>query len=222
MTEAPYFENHRRRDRFPWSLYHRDLSARLVRTLGAYGAAPRVLVVGCGLEPEIDGAPEGTLFHGCDLDARAIAECARQNPRLAERLAVCPSPNELPSTGKFAAPFDVVLAKEVVEHLPDPAPWARLLASRVRVGGALVLTTPNYSRLSTLPYLEATVLEWIARRDGYSRKHIHPSKFSRRSLRKLDVGPGMKLARVEVAWTGWTLLGVWLREADVVPSARPG
>ena len=213
MTEAPYFENHRRRDRFPWSLYHRDLSQRLARTLDAYGSAPRVLVVGCGLEPEIDGAPPGTLFHGCDLDARAVEECARLHPHLAARLAVCPSENALPTTGNFAAPFDVVLAKEVVEHLIDPAPWARMLASRVRVGGSLVLTTPNYSRLSTLPYLEATVLEWIARRDGYSRKHIHPSKFSRRTLAKLDVGAGMTLARVEVAWTGWTLLGVWKRVA---------
>ncbi len=83
----------------------------------------------------------------------------------------------------------------------------------MRVGGALVLTTPNYSRLSTLPLLEATVLEWVARRDGYSRAHIHPSKFSTRTLARLDVGPGMRLARIEVAWTGWTLLGVWERVA---------
>jgi len=213
MTDAPYFENHKRRDRFPWSLYHQDLSRRLVRTIADYGAAPRVLVVGCGLEPEIEGAPAGTLFHGCDLDSRAIAECAKLHPQLRDRLAVCPSPSELPSSGDFAAPFDVVLAKEVVEHLDEPAPWARLLASRVRVGGSLVLTTPNYSRLSSLRYLEATVLEWIARRDGYSRKHIHPTKFSKRSLARLDVGGGMAPARVEVAWTGWTLFGVWKRIA---------
>lgn len=213
MTEAPYFENHRRRDRFPWSLYHRDLTQRLARTIAERGSAPRVLIVGSGLEPEIAGAPPGTHFHGCDLDARAIAECARLHPHLADRLAVCPSPHALPVEGAFAEPFDVVLAKEVVEHLDDPAPWARLLASRVRIGGALVLTTPNYSRLSTLPLLEATVLEWIARRDGYSRAHIHPSKFSKRTLARLDVGPGMRLCRVEVAWTGWTLLGVWERIA---------
>ena len=28
-----------------------------------------------------------------------------------------------------------------------------------------------------------------------------------------DVGPGMRLSRIEVAWTGWTLLGIWERVA---------
>lgn len=213
--EAAYFVNHARKDRLPWSLYHRPITDALVRIVRRYHR-PRVLVVGCGLEPTLPGLPEA-VFHACDLDPRAIDACKRALPEMASRLAACPSELELPSEGELAGDFDVVIAKEVVEHLPDPAPWARLLASRVKLGGVLLLTTPNYGLDSTLGLLESTVLEWIARRDGYSRRHIHPSKFTARSFARLDVGPGMRLVEVDVPWTRWTLLGHWTREA-----AAPG
>lgn len=209
--EAAYFVNHARKDRFPWSVYHRPITTALVRAVRRH-PRPRVLVVGCGLEPTLPDLPDAT-FHACDLDPRAIEACARAFPELAERLAVCPSPLELPSDGALAGDFDVVLAKEVIEHLPDPIPFARLLASRVKPGGSLLLTTPNYGLDSSLGLLESTVLEWVARRDGYSRKHIHPSKFTARSLARLDAGPGMRLVEVDVPWTRWTLLGHWTRDA---------
>lgn len=214
-AEAEYFANHARRTRFPWSLYHEGLSKRLANIVREHGPSPRVLVVGCGLEPVVDGAPPGARFHACDLDARAIDRCKALFPDMAERLAVCPDAGTLPAAGAFEAPFDVVLAKEVIEHLPEPAPWAQMLAARVAVGGDLVLTTPNYGRLSTLPLIEATVLEWIARRDGYTRRHIHPSRFDRARLRALDVGPGMRFVEVRATLTNWSLLGRWRRVAAV-------
>jgi 2-polyprenyl-3-methyl-5-hydroxy-6-metoxy-1,4-benzoquinol methylase len=39
--------------------------------------------------------------------------------------------------------FDVVYASEVIEHVPDPAAFAALLAARVADDGVLVLTTPS-------------------------------------------------------------------------------
>jgi len=215
-TEAPYFQNHDRGRRFPWSLYHRDLDRRLARAIGtSKSSQPRILVVGCGLEPQLDleGRVANPLFFACDADARAVHECKARYPEMADRIAVCPSPNELPSEGDFAKPFDFVVAKEVVEHLREPEPWVQALAARVAVGGSLLLTTPNYGRLSLLGFLERTVLEVIARRDGYSRANIHPTKFNRRRLRRLDVGRGMRLERVEVTWTGWAMLGHWKRIA---------
>lgn len=216
MTEAVYFANHARKDHLPWSLYHRPLAAGFRRVL-AEKTGGRVLIVGCGLEPVVPGA-EGVTFFGCDLDPNAISESRRLFPTMADRLAACPSPTELPSEGAFAGDFDVVLAKEVVEHLPQPAPWAQMLARRVRVGGSLLLSTPNYGLDSSLGVLERTVLEWFARRDGYSRAEIHPSKFDRARLRALDVGPGMSLVGIDVPWTRWTLLGHWKR---IAPVARP-
>jgi 2-polyprenyl-3-methyl-5-hydroxy-6-metoxy-1,4-benzoquinol methylase len=217
-SSAPYFVNHERRNRFPWSIYHAELRLRLARVLQARGPGPRVLVVGCGLEPVVEGGPPGARYFACDVDARAIEECRRRQPDLADRLAVCPGPLELPTEGAFAGTFDVVVAKEVIEHLDDPEPWARLCASRVAPGGELVLTTPNYGRLSPLPFLERTVLEWIARRDGYTRRHIHPSKFDRRRLASLQLGEAMQLIEVRTAWTRLTLMGRWRRKPHDPPA----
>ncbi len=218
MTDlgAPYFRNHDRRQRFPWCLYHAELDWRIAKAVRDQSPSPRVLVVGCGLEPRVVGAPTARCF-GCDLDARAIEVCRDRYPDLVDRLAVCPGPFELPSEGDFAGEFDVVLAKEVIEHLDDPERFARGLAERVAVGGELILTTPNYGRLSTLPILERTVLEWVARRDGYSRRHIHPSRFDRRRLAALHLGPDLRLLQVRTAVSGWTLLGRWQR---VAPAER--
>jgi SAM-dependent methyltransferase len=208
---ASYFTNHARRNRFPWSLYHRALAERLAAIVRAHGAQPRVLVVGCGLEPFVAGGPPGARSFGCDIDARAIAACRALYPDMKGRLEVCPSPLELPTDGEFGDLFDVVVAKEVIEHLPAPGAWAEMLAKRVRTGGDLVLTTPNYGRFSTLPLIETTVLELFAWRDGYSRKHIHPSRFDARSLTRLNVGAGMTLVGVEPTWTRWALVGRWTR-----------
>lgn len=208
---APYFDNHDRRDRFPWVLYHGEINWRIARAVRAAGASPRVLIVGCGLEPYVRGGPPDARYFGCDLDPDAVAQCRETFPDAAERIAVCPSPYELPEAPPFSGDFDIVVAKEVIEHVHDPQHWARVLARRVAVGGELVLSTPNYGRWSTLPLIERTVLEWIARRDGYSRRDIHPSPFDRRRLAALAPDEGMQLVGVTRALTGWTLLGRWRR-----------
>jgi 2-polyprenyl-3-methyl-5-hydroxy-6-metoxy-1,4-benzoquinol methylase len=211
-----YFKNHARKDRFPWSLYHHALTRPIARAIAAHGENPRVLIVGCGLESTIHGAPKSTEFFGCDLDTRAIHECKRMHPDRADHYAICPSPYELPrEPAAFLGPFDVVVAKEVIEHTLDPSRWAKALSERLVRGGTLVLSTPNYGRFSTLPIIEATILEWVARRQGFSRRHIHPTKFDRKRLKELDVGqPAMQLMSVSsTPITGWSLLGTWRRDS---------
>jgi SAM-dependent methyltransferase len=202
--QTPYFANHERRRRFPWSLYHRDLEQRLANAIRSLrGNAPAVLVVGCGLEPFVPGV-EGPTYHGADVDPESIQRCRELYPPLANRLATCPSPYELPNGGAFDVQFDAIVAKEVIEHLHEPERWLAALAQRLNTGGELLITTPNYGGFSTLPLLEATLLELLARRDGYSRKHIHPSRFTRRRLEGLSI-PGLQPFRVETTATGWAL-----------------
>ena len=91
MTEgAVYFENHARRNRFPWSLYHAELDRRIARALLGLPKRPRVLVVGCGLDPIVPGRADAVVY-GSDLDGRAIEACRETFPSLDGRLATCPS-----------------------------------------------------------------------------------------------------------------------------------
>jgi len=213
-SDAEYFSNHDRRLKFPWSLYHRGLSRRMARALDELPQPrPRVLVVGCGLEPFVPGA-ERPEYYGVDLDANSVATCSARFPEMKDRLAACPSPYELPQQGAFSVPFDAIVAKEVIEHLDDPERWVRTLAGALAAGGELLLTTPNYGRWSTLPLLEATLLELVARRDGYSRKHLHPSRFDERRFRELSIAPDVRLVAIETTRTGWALFGRWRKDAS--------
>ncbi|HPB98241.1 MAG TPA: methyltransferase domain-containing protein [Polyangiaceae bacterium] len=208
---AEYYTNHERRDRFPWTLYHRPISRRIASIVRARSTLPTILIVGCGLEPYVDGVREISCA-ACDIDPRAIEACKKQYPRQADRFGVSPSAYELPSAEVFDGPFDMIVAKDVVEHVRQPERWARMLAQRLSPGGELLLSTPNYGTGSTLGLLERTVLEWVARRDGYSRRHIHPSRFDAGLFAGLNVGDGMELMEIWHTWNRWAMVGRWRRK----------
>ena len=48
--------------------------------------------------------------------------------------------------------FDIITTSEVIEHVPDPPAMISAIASKLRLGGHLVLTTPTVTRSSALFY----------------------------------------------------------------------
>lgn len=181
MTAQPdYFENHQRARQFPWTLYHapleRDLGAFLQKTAAEHPGGD-ILVVGCGLLHEIDEAPAGLRYTVVDIDPRAVeAVLARKDPRIVGGHVVAPeAPIELGTS------FAGIYAKEVIEHIHAWPTWLTGLRRSLVPGGRLWLSTPNYGE-PWLPTLESTVLELVARKSGFSRRHIHPTRFSKRSL----------------------------------------
>jgi 2-polyprenyl-3-methyl-5-hydroxy-6-metoxy-1,4-benzoquinol methylase len=179
-----YFANHARARQFPWTLYHqpleRDLAAFL-RQVSAEHASGEVLVVGCGLLHELDAAPSGLTFHVVDIDDRAVAAVlARDDLRITGGTVVPPETpidQSLGASRRFAA----IYAKEVVEHVVAWPAWLVGLRRALVPSGRLWLSTPNYGE-PWLPAIESTVLELIARRSGFSRRHLHPTRFSRGAL----------------------------------------
>ncbi|HEX4450992.1 MAG TPA: class I SAM-dependent methyltransferase [Kofleriaceae bacterium] len=199
---SDYFANHQRARQFPWTLYHAPLERDLATFL-AHVRGSRVLVVGCGLLHELDSAPAEMRFTVADIDARAVdAVLARRDPRIEAGFVV---PPEAPI--EHAQKFDAIYAKEVVEHVLAWPGWLAGLRRLLVPGGTLWLSTPNYGE-PWLPALESTVLEVIARRSGFTRRDIHPTRFSKRSLARGLHAAGFADVRVRVtptrlALTAW-------------------
>ena len=179
-VSTDYFANHAHQRRFPWSLYHRPLEADLEDFLVRVSLTrprPQVLVVGCGLFMELDRAPENLELTVVDIDPRAVqAVLDRRDPRIQSAFCVAPSAL-LSSLGRF----DAIYAKEVIEHIVPWPPYLKGALDALQPGGGLWLSTPNYGE-PWLPLIESTALELVARLSGYTRKGMHPSRFSRRSF----------------------------------------
>ncbi|AKM11465.1 bifunctional 2-polyprenyl-6-hydroxyphenol methylase/3-demethylubiquinol 3-O-methyltransferase UbiG [Croceicoccus naphthovorans] len=112
----------------------------------------RVLDVGCGAgllcEPL---ARLGAEVTGVDAANESI-EVARAHAA-GMGLDVTYHAGEL--AGLDAAPFDLVTAMEVIEHVADKPAFVAALADRLAHGGLMVLSTPNRTGASKLLLVEA-------------------------------------------------------------------
>jgi 2-polyprenyl-3-methyl-5-hydroxy-6-metoxy-1,4-benzoquinol methylase len=192
-------------------MYHRPLEASLAGFLlevTRAAASPRVLVVGGGYLHELPLVPASVRLTVIDIDARVVDHVRKiGDPRVERCVAVTPT-SDLASLGTFGA----IYAKEVIEHVPDAGTYLRALVGLLERGGRIWLSTPNYGD-PVLPLVESTVLELIGRLSGYSRKDIHPTRFSQVSLASTLRDAG--LSQVNVEKTPWrlALIGTGRREA---------
>ncbi|HVW27947.1 MAG TPA: class I SAM-dependent methyltransferase [Polyangiaceae bacterium] len=201
VESVDYFSNHRHKLRFPWSLYHRpivrELDSALSQTRGA-----RVLNIGSGpFFERAELACAGKRFTLCDIDTRAVELARTLHGDTLESADVIAPRSPLPYA---AGAFDAVVSMDVIEHVQDPLPW---LCEAVRVlsaGGLFFVTTPNYASPS-LRMIENTVLEAVARSQGFSRRRLHPTKLDALKLNNLLARAGVKRAAIKTISHGWVL-----------------
>jgi len=121
---------------------HRARERFVLDALRALPAPPaRVLDVGCGeghLHPAI--RPLCGALDACDSNAADLWHAARAAPDTPTRRYHVADATALPWDD---ATFDVVLALELVEHVPDPRAVLAELARVLRPGGTLLLTCPS-------------------------------------------------------------------------------
>lgn len=202
MTEhADYFANHAVKLRFPWSLYHAPIVEHASRAMRE-APGPDVLNIGSGPFFELDRLPTvGMHVTACDIDARAIALAKELHGQKLAGADVIEPDKPLPYEG---ARFDLVMAMDVIEHVPDPLPWLRDVWRVLKPGGSAFFTTPNYGSRS-LVAIESTLLEAFARARGFSRKHIHPSKFDEARMRHVLEDVGARDVELRAIAFGWVI-----------------
>jgi SAM-dependent methyltransferase len=149
----------------------------------------RVLDAGCGRSGS-KGIPEGAHVTGIDVDGELLAA----NDRLDERLV-----GDL-QTHPLGSRFDLIICRDVLEHLPDPLAALANMAGALLPGGSLRISVPHVFAPKSLVakatphwfhiwfYRRVMGKEW-AGRPGYPpfrcylRWSLRPSKLTREARR---------------------------------------
>jgi len=182
----------------------RPRCVELVRQALAWGEGPRVAEVGAhyGMNLILLAREFGREVMGYELPENIPAYCA---PLEREGIPVEPfdlyaGPAEAPP------PYDLVLCSEVVEHLfVDVATAIENIRPLVRVGGRVLLTTPNIYRRRNMMRL----------RRGLNVCEKHPARERRAGGRPVDgrIHPReytlFEIAGAFESAPGWRLLRVW-------------
>lgn len=184
-SHQDYFENHSVVVRWPFTLYHKPIEKSLTKTLlkvkkNLANRKIKILIFGCGMFHESHlFSPEMELTL-VDADPRLSEPLKKKlGTHLNYRIVISDQVTELEKN--LTGPYDLIIAKEVIEHITNAEEYLKLFYRVLNDRGHLWLSTPNYGDWS-LPFIERTFLEMIARIKGFSRKHIHPNKYTDQKL----------------------------------------
>jgi SAM-dependent methyltransferase len=185
VNQEEYAQMYRLEDSHWWFVARRNLVLMALRRLlrcrrpsaatGGTAAVPplRLLDVGCGTGGTLERLkPFGNVV-GLDLEPLALAFCRERGHRALVRA----SATRLPF-GDGA--FDVVVALDVLEHIPDHEAAAREIARVLAPGGFVIVTVPAYRSL-------------------WSRHDValmHQRRYRSGEVKRLLGAPGLRVARL--------------------------
>ncbi|MDX1375381.1 MAG: class I SAM-dependent methyltransferase [Burkholderiales bacterium] len=156
-------------------LLARLFGALFYREAVSFVPGGRMLDVGCGNGRFLRKMSAlGWACEGLDFSETAVSVCRAAGLDVRR--------GDLQSAGFDAARFDLVTARHVIEHVPDPAAFLREAARILKPGGRLLIQTPNSAALGR-PWFGAC---WFA--NDIPR---HLVLFARANLDRLAAGCGL-------------------------------
>jgi 2-polyprenyl-3-methyl-5-hydroxy-6-metoxy-1,4-benzoquinol methylase len=157
------------------------------------GGATRILDLGCSTGHLGEGLMRpGREVIGVELDPRLAGEARTRLTAVVESdleaLAAGPVPAAL------VAPFDCVIAADVLEHLRDPWSVVQWAAERLTPTGSLIVSVPNIRHVRTFWKLLVR-RRWPYEPVGiFDRTHLR--WFARANLPELLTGTGLEIAEL--------------------------
>ena len=194
----------------------------------------QALEVGCGLGHLLDWLSDRYQVVGSDINEWALEQARQVVPQ--GRFELCSAEDLSPfSDGQF----QIVIAKHVVEHLPNPAAAIAEFSRVLAPGGLLLLATPNldspmrpWKKERWIGYQDQTHIslkapaEWLGM---LKAQHLQPKKvFSDgfwdapylpllpTRLQKLFFGAPGGLQAI----LGWSIIPLWLGESLIVLAVK--
>jgi SAM-dependent methyltransferase len=194
VNRDEYAQMYRLEDTHWWFVARRNLVLaaleRLVRQARREGApSPRLLDVGCGTGGTLERLGPFGCAVGLDLEPLALQFCRERGHAALVRGSATALPFPEGS-------FDVVLALDVLEHIPDHEAAAREIARVLRPGGHALITVPAYRSL-------------------WSRHDValmHQRRYRAGEVRELLAGSGLRLRLLTYTVTAFLPI-VWMVRA---------
>ena len=154
-----------------WYRARREVLASVIARKLTLPADARILEIGCGTGHNLP-----MLARFGDVDAVEIDDASRSiaSGRLGKGVANAPLP-EL--AGIAAATYDMVALLDVLEHVEDDRAALRAIAERLKPGGTILLTVPQF------PWM------W----SGHDVANHHHRRYTKTTLRRAIADAGLAL-----------------------------
>jgi SAM-dependent methyltransferase len=150
---------------------------RLLRALvRRYHDPGRLLEVGCGFGYFLQGFDRTWALHGTDISAHAARVASARLPHA--HVVAADVQDGIP----FGGMFDVIVAVNVMEHLPEPRRGMQAISDHLRTGGIFV---------AHLPTISSPLAAWFYER-SYARDITHVYRPSGAAFNALAQSTGME------------------------------
>jgi len=124
-------------ERHWWFRGRRAIVRRLLAEIAPPGSGRRIVDVGCGTGANIASLADAYACHGIDPSAEGIDLARKRFPEVRFTCGLAPD-----AFGPEERDADVLLAMDVMEHVPDDFLFASSLLAAIKPGGHLLITVP--------------------------------------------------------------------------------